>query len=168
LSISIFALAMVVFMVLPQSAFIWESLPLLKYLEYPHRFLRLGILVIAIMCGAVARIFPSDRRAFSPAFLVTATSIAMMIISTLSLLYPPYYRDLPPAPSFVDMMEFEQQTRTIGTTSFGEFLPLWAEWIPTGSPLEPMYRSSATIERLDPGSLPDGPRSLMRNMHPLP
>lgn len=160
LSISIFALAMVVFMVLPESAFVWESLPLLKYLEYPHRFLRLGSLIVAILCGAVARIFTDDRRRFSPAFMVTAMSIAMIIVSTFSLLYPPYYRDLPPNPSFVDMMEFERRTGTIGTTSFGEFLPLWAEWIPTNSPLEPLYRSSATIERLDRTTLPYGTQIL--------
>jgi hypothetical protein len=156
LGISIFSLAMVIFMVLPQSAFIWENLPLLKYLTYPHRFLRLGSLAVAILCGAAACIFPDNMRRFSPSFLVTAASIAMIIVSTFSLLYPPYYGDLPLNPSFVDMMEFERQTETIGTTSFGEYLPVWAEWIPPNSPLEPMYRSSGTIERLDGATLPDG------------
>jgi len=158
LGISIFALVVVVFMVLPQSAFVWENLPLLKYLTYPHRFLRLASLVVAIQCGAVACIFTDDRRRLSAAFLVTTVSIAMIIVSTFSLLYPPYYPDLPPNPSFVDMMEFERRTGTIGTTSHGEYLPVWAEWTPASSPLELMYRSSTTIERLDQSNLPEGTR----------
>ncbi|TKJ31621.1 MAG: hypothetical protein CEE40_00965 [Chloroflexi bacterium B3_Chlor] len=158
LSISMVSLAVVVFMLLPQSAFVWENLPLLKYLVFPHRFLRLGSLVVAILCGTVARLFPDNNRTFSPSFAVTIISIAMIIVSTFSLLYPPLYRDLPLNPSFVHMMEFERRTGTIGTTSFGEYLPIWAEWIPSNSPLEPMYRSSATIERLDLASLPLGVR----------
>ena len=158
LGMSMVSLAVVVFMLLPQSAFVWENLPLLKYLMFPHRFLRLGSLVVAILCGTVARVFPETNRTFSPSFTVTIISIAMIIVSTFSLLYPPFYRDLPLNPSFVDMMEFERRTGTIGTTSFGEYLPIWAEWIPSSSPLEPMYGSSATIERLDQASLPLGVR----------
>lgn len=154
LAISMFALAVVLFMVLPLSAFVWQNLPLLKYLTYPHRFLRLASLVVATLCGAVACVFTDDRRTLSPSFLVTTVSIAIIIASTFSLLYPPYYRGLPPNPTFAHMMEFERRTRTVGTTSHGEYLPVWAEWLPNSSPLEPMYRSSAIIELLDVTTLP--------------
>ena len=63
---------------------------------------------------------------------------------------------LPVNPTFADMMEFERTTHTIGTTSFGEYLPVWVEWVPRTSPLEPMYLSSSRIERFDPTSLPEG------------
>lgn len=144
------------FMLLRESAFVWEHVPLLKYLAYPHRFLRLASLGVAVLCGAAVRLFPAQRRVLSSSFLVTAVSIGMIVISTLSLLYPPYYRDLPLNPSFIDMMEFERRTHTLGTTSFGEYLPVWAEWTGTGSSLEAMYRTGATIERFERNALPDG------------
>ncbi len=154
--LSLLTLAAVVFMVLPQSAFVWENLPFLKYLAYPHRFLRLGSLVVAILCGAAVNLFPRNRRTLSPSFLMATVSIVIIIVCSFSLLYPPYYRDLPRDPSFAHMMEFERRTGTIGTTSFGEYLPTWVEWISTSSPLETMYRASAPVERLDHTSLPDG------------
>lgn len=160
IAISALGLAVVVFMLLPQSAVVWENLPLLKYLAYPHRFLRLGSLMVALLCGAAASGFTDNRRTFSPSFLVAVSSVAMIVISTFSLLYPPYYRDLPGNPSFTHMMEFERRTGTIGTTSFGEYLPLWVQWIPSSSPLETAYRSSATIERLDHASLAPGTQIL--------
>ena len=166
LGVSMLGLAIVVFMVLPHSAAVWESLPLIRYLEYPHRFLRLGSLLVAILCGASVRVFPDNARRWSASFVVTLTSVAMIIASTYSLLYPPYYRDIPSNPSFVDMMDFERRTGTVGTTSFGEFLPLWVEWMPTGSPLEPMYRSSASIERLDMAALPDRTRIIEASYAP--
>ncbi len=156
LVIAVLIVAGAVFMTLPQSTFLWENLPLLEYLTYPHRFLRLVSFGIAILCGAVTRLFADDRRRLSPRFLVTTVSIVMVVFSTLSLLYPPYYRQLPPNPSFVEMMEFERRTGAIGTTSHGEYLPVWVEWVASTSPLEPMYHSPTTVERLDYSSLPNG------------
>ena len=156
--ISLCGLAGVLFMVLPQSVHVWESLPLLQYLIFPHRFLRLGCLLMAILCGAAVRLFPDRKGSFSPSFTVTLVSTGMIIVSAFSLLYPPYYARLPLNPTFADMMEFERTTHTIGTTSFGEYLPVWVDWIPRTSPLEPMYLSSSTIERLDRTSLPGGAR----------
>jgi methionine-rich copper-binding protein CopC len=80
----------------------------------------------------------------------------VVVLSAFPLLYPPYYDHQSLNPSFADMMEFERETGTLGTTSFGEYLPVWVAWIPSTSPLESLYQSSAEIERLDHSSLPDG------------
>jgi hypothetical protein len=156
LIIALCGLAGVVFMVLPQSVGLWNTLPLLKYLVFPHRFLRLACLVMAILAGSAVRLFVDKENALSPSFAMTAASVGLIIVSALSLLYPPYYAGLSLNPTLSDMMEFERTTGTMGTTSFGEYLPVWVEWTPRTSPLEPMYASSSTIERLEYASLPEG------------
>jgi hypothetical protein len=150
------ALAGVLFMVSPQSAVVWETVPLLQYLVFPHRFLRLGILVMAVLSGTVTRLFTDDKAFFTPSFLVALATISLIVLTATPLLYPPYYSSLPLNPSFADMMEFERKTGTMGTTSFGEYLPVWVEWVPESSPLEAMYRRSAAIERFDQSNLPEG------------
>jgi len=156
LIVSLCGLAGVVFMVLPQSVAVWDSLPLLKYLVFPHRLLRLACLLTAILSGAATRLFADQEIRFPSSFVVALVSVAMIIVFSFALLYPPYYAQLALDPSFADMMEFERATGTMGTTSFGEYLPMWVEWIPNTSPLEPMYRSGSGVSRLDESSLPHG------------
>jgi hypothetical protein len=158
LIVALCGLAAVVCIVSPQSAIVWESVPLMKYLVFPHRFLRLGSLLAAVLCGATARLFTSRNKTFSSSFVMTLVCAGLIIVSAFPLLYPPYYRDQPLNPTFADMMEFERRTGTLGTTSFGEYLPVWVEWIPNTSPLEQLYESSAEIDRLDRTSLPEGTR----------
>jgi hypothetical protein len=158
LIIALCGAAAVVFLVSPPSALIWESIPLMKYLVFPHRFLRLGSLLMAVLCGGAVRLFGSRGKTLSPSFVVTLVGTGAVILSAFPLLYPPYYRDQQLNPSFVDMMEFERSTGTLGTTSFGEYLPVWVEWTPSTSPLEQLYQSSAQVERLDQNSLPEGTR----------
>jgi hypothetical protein len=133
-------------------------LPLMKYLMFPHRLLSLACLLIAILCGAATRVFADTRDTLSPSFTAVIASAGMIIVSAFPLLYPPYYAQLPQNPSFGDMMTFERSTGTLGTTSFGEYLPVWVEWISNTSPLEPMYMSGSTIQRVDEASLPTGAR----------
>ncbi len=156
LIVALIGLAVVIFLVSAQSTFVWESVPLMKHLVFPHRFLRLGSLLVAFLCGAAVRLFGERTKAFSPSFLATLGLSGVVVLSAFPLLYPPYYDHQSLDPSFADMMEFERRTGTLGTTSFGEYLPAWVAWIPSTSPLESLYQSSAQIERLDQSSLPDG------------
>jgi hypothetical protein len=156
LIVALIGLAVVIFLVSAQSTFVWESVPLMKHLVFPHRFLRLGSLLVAFLCGAAVRVFGERAKAFSPSFLATLGLSGVVVLSAFPLLYPPYYDHQSLNPSFADMMEFERSTGTLGTTSFGEYLPVWVTWIPSTSPLESLYQSSAQIERLDQSSLPDG------------
>jgi hypothetical protein len=156
LLICLCGLAGVLFMVLPQSVAVWDGLSLLKYLVFPHRFLRLACLLMAMLCGAACRLFADQEGRFSPSFAVALTSVGMIVVFSLPLLYPPYYSQLALDPSFADMMQFERATGTMGTTSFGEYLPVWVEWIPHTSPLELMYLSGSSIWRLDESNLPEG------------
>jgi hypothetical protein len=54
------------------------------------------------------------------------------------------------------MMAYEQASGVIGTTSFGEYLPIWVQQTPHESPLLPLYVSGQPLERLDRAYLPLG------------
>jgi hypothetical protein len=61
------------------------------------------------------------------------------------------------------MMTYEQTNGAVGTTSFGEYLPIWVKHPPRGSPLEPMYRRNEPIDRLARDYLP--PNATVETSH---
>jgi len=145
------SLTVTIFMMLPISVTVWERLPLLAFVQFPHRLLGPAALVLALLAGAAIAALP-PRAGFG----LTLTGIILIFIASVPLLYPRYHNRLPARPLLPDMMAYEHASGTIGTTSFGEYLPIWVEQVPRESPLEPMYRAGATIKRLDPAYLPQG------------
>lgn len=168
--------AILAFMTLPYSAPLWERIPLLAYAQWPHRLLVPLSLAISILAGGGIAILPERAKVpsspkktegFPLQFLGTLVALVTLLTISLPLLYPRYHQLPSPHPSLVDMMEYEHERGTIGTTSYGEYLPRGVEWLPTESPLEEMYRSSSEIARLEPASLPQGSELKRANYHPL-
>jgi hypothetical protein len=146
---ALIALAVAILMMLPVSEGIWELLPLLAFVQFPHRFLGPAALVLAMLAGAVTVLVPGRLQ-----FGLILGAILLIVVASMPLLYPHYYRQPPSEPGLLDMMDYEHASGAIGTTSFGEYLPIWVEQVPAESPLESMYRSGTTIERLDQAYLP--------------
>ncbi len=136
-------------MMLSLSLNLWEQIPLLAFIQFPHRLLGPLALILAILAGAAVAILPNRWS-----FIFTGLGISLIFITTVPLLYPRYYPQLSTSPSLLDMMAYEHRSGAIGTTSFGEYLPLWVKQTPTASPLEAMYQTKTTIQRLDQTSLP--------------
>ena len=153
---SFLALLGLIFMMQPLSTPLWEDLPFLAYLQFPHRFLGPASFFVALLVGAAIHPLPAGKGLSSPAFLASTFAIALILVSSLSLLYPHYLPPFPQSPSLVTMMESEHETGAIGTTASGEYLPVWVEWIPKASPLEGFYRSGSPIDRVDHATLPPG------------
>jgi hypothetical protein len=143
-------LAVAIFMMLPISTGIWDRLPLIAFVQQPHRLLSLTAFLLAILAGAGVAALP-DRLVFA----LTLAGVVLIFISSVPLLYPRYYAALPAAPTLTGMMAYEQATGAIGTTSFGEYLPIWVQQTPHESPLLSLYQTGATIERLDQAYLPE-------------
>lgn len=143
------SLTIAIFMMLPFSLLVWEQLPLLAFAQFPHRLLGPVALALALLAGAAAATLP-QRVAFG----LTLAGIGLIFLASIPLLYPRYRTELPANPSLTDMMAYEHASGAIGATSFGEYLPVWVQQIPRESPLEPMYRAGAPIERLDLAYLP--------------
>ncbi len=154
LTIVIFAvisLAGISFMMLPISAGVWDRLPLIAFVQQPHRLLSLTAFLLAILAGLAVAALP-DRLGFR----VTLVGIGLIFVTAVPLLYPRYYTPLPAPPTLSGMMTYEHASGAIGTTSFGEYLPVWVQHIPRESPLTPMYQTGTSIERLDSAYLPAG------------
>ena len=148
---AIIALPATVFMMLPISVGVWDRLPLIAFVQQPHRLLSVTAFLLAILAGSAVAALP-DRLSSG----LTLAGVTLIFITAVPLLYPRYYAVLPAAPTLTGMMAYEQTTGAIGTTSFGEYLPIWVQQTPHESPLEPMYQTSAIIERLDRAYLPPG------------
>ena len=143
------AVVISIFMMLPFSIDVWERIPLLAYVQFPHRLLGPLAFVLAILGGAAVAVLP--QRA---AFALTIVGSVLIFLTSIPLLYPRYNEPFASPPTLLDMMAYEHAGGTIGTTSFGEYLPIWVNQVPPESPLEPMYQSNTTIARLDQSYLP--------------
>ncbi|NLE45665.1 MAG: hypothetical protein GX620_13165 [Chloroflexi bacterium] len=139
---------------LPISTVIWESLPLMRFVQFPWRFLGLGSLFLAMLAGAGAARLSGCRSVGLPLIVVGVTVYA------LTWLFPPYY---PPQqePTPLTLIEFELETGGLGTTSAGDYLPVWVQTLPSAESLLSLYEAAgpdAAIPRLELASLPEGAR----------
>ncbi|MCL4300386.1 MAG: glycosyltransferase family 39 protein [Anaerolineae bacterium] len=150
---AVVGLVVAIFMMLPVSVGVWDRLPLIAFVQQPHRLLSVTAFLLAVLAGVAVAALP-NRLSFS----LTVGGVMLVLISTVPLLYPRYYASLPAPPTLTGMMAYERATGAIGTTSFGEYLPIWVQQIPHDSPLESLYQTGAAIERLDHAYLPAGAR----------
>jgi hypothetical protein len=150
------ALAASIFMLLPASVSVWDHLPLLAFVQRPSRLLSLPAFLMAVLSGALLGVRGRDHRLTVLPFTLTIGALLLIIGGSLSLLYPRYYELPSTNPTLLDMMAYEHTSGTVGTTSFGEYLPVWVRQVPVDSPLEPLYRSGAPLDRLDRAYLPVG------------
>ena len=171
-SITFWTLAFVVqvALILPSAVALWDRLPLLRFVQFPWRFLGQASLSLAFLSGAALAFTPMKTPGVSqktkgsiPILLLT---LLLCIIPALPDLYPTV-GDKPANPTITDLHEFERSTGFIGVDSLGTYLPIQVLRRPTGSPLEAMYRQGRPIERLDPDSLPAGTRIITARYGPV-
>jgi hypothetical protein len=158
LHILFFALVLVasVAMMLPQSVALWDRLPPLAYLQFPFRWLGPASFAVAVLAGASVSALSRSGSLTSPRFLASAALLTLLVLAALPMLYPGYQHSLPANPSLTEMMDMERWMGAVGTTATGEYLPIWVEWVPPESLLEPMYRAGLPLKRLDTSTWPEG------------
>ncbi len=139
-------------MMLPCSVGVWDSLPLLRFVQFPWRFLGPAGLFLAVLSGTGAARLPG------PDWVRLPLALALMAIFTLTWLFPHFYPPQP-EPTPLDLIAFEQETGALGTTSAGDYLPIWVQRLPPADSLVPAYKEASPdfiIPRLDPAHLPAG------------
>jgi hypothetical protein len=143
-------LAVCIFMVLPVSDWVWANAPFLAVAEFPWRLLGLANLSLAFLGGASVYVLSSRTRTT----LAVAGVLAVLLTSAVYL-YPfrPFVRY---GETVADMASYELASRTIGTTTLGEYLPRWVETSPAPSPLAEALSRGEPVEKLDRSSLPEG------------
>jgi len=139
-------------MMLPLSIAVWDNAPLLRFVQFPWRLLGPAGLFLAILAGAGAARLPG------PDWLRLPLVLAIVVIFAFTWLFPHFYPPQP-APTPLTLIAFERDTGALGTTSAGDYLPIWVERLPPAESLLPAYEGAAPdfiIPRLDSDSLPAG------------
>jgi hypothetical protein len=163
-----------VFMALPVSVGVWDNLPLIRFVQFPWRFIGRALLPAALLAGAAtyalshssvgiaqrpSRIHQTTRRAL---FVVTGL---VPLIFAAPQLYP---RVCAPQPnlSISDVFAYERSTGHIGVDPLGAYLPVTVKERPTSSPLEAQYADQQVIRRFDRSALPSGATVIAETYQP--
>lgn len=123
---------------------VWERMGLLAYLQLPMRLRGLVALALAPLCGLAVTVLPWRWSS-----IAVGVATAALVLTAFPLLYPRYAHNLPVNPTFADMMAYEARTGAFGTTSFGEYLPVWVQDIPDRAPTAVPASSGAVPNRFD-------------------
>ncbi len=130
----LFLLALLaIVMVTPLSGWIWAHLPLLRFLQFPWRFLGIADLFLAALLAGSLSLWSrlTWRWAVGLGFVP--------VLVGLFWLFPalqPWPRDL----SAADVIRFEAETGAVGTTWTGEYTPVTVPHLPPPETLLPLYR----------------------------
>lgn len=121
---------------------VWDNISLLSFIQLPMRLRGLVALCLAPLTGVVVLLPPPRWRTLTAGFAIVA-----VILTALPMLYPRYANNVPLNPILTDMFAYEQRTGALGTTSFGEYLPVWVQNPPDKSPFENAYARGEIPDR---------------------
>ncbi len=150
-----------VFMMLPVSRPVWDALPLVEFIQFPWRLIGAAALLFALLIAAAVEALTEitslsgdparvPRSPFPvPLFLLC---LALLILSTAFWFDPRLCPGLSD-PTVADIGRFEAETRTIGTTAKGEYLPRTVEALPA-EPYRQPFTPSEGVEILRAGREP--------------
>lgn len=154
----LYSLAIVALM-LPVASPVWERIPFLPFVQDPARLRGMFALAWAPFTGLALGFVPRRLRGATAAVAVLA-----LALPSFPLLFPRVDPQVAAQPSTTTMFEYEGRTGALGTTSFGEYLPVWVQDVPDHSPLEEQYTRVAVPDRF---VWPEGARVVESNAEPL-
>ncbi len=163
------SLAFLLFMVLPISTFVWETVPGLPYFQFPWRLLGATAATIAILAGAgvaalldVGRSWPGRVRVS-----VTAVSVAFPLLLGLPLTQPAPWPVFGPA-TLLRMSLIEHTGRWLGTTSTADYVPATVDVIPgrKGTVVRG-FDTNEPLDRVNRPTLPEGATAVSTELSPL-
>ncbi len=155
-------------MVLPLSRPLWEGLPLLRFVQFPWRFLGEASVALAMVGGLGASRLLTTRGGAKRAALLLPLLYLIVALYALPWLFPDCRRvddDLSPAA----LIRTEAETGGIGTTAAADYLPRWVERLPEADSLLAAYEAhpDGAIPRLHADSLPGGAQLLSAQWTPI-
>ena len=140
------------FMATAWSEPVWTVLPFVDFFEWPFRWHGYTAVGLAWLCAFA--VYAAGRVHVRAEYVIGIIALALLIGSALVNLYP---HKLAPGRLYspAEVVRFESKTNAIGTTSLGEFNPIWVEEAFDASPLVDDYRAGNPIDRLK-SQLPAG------------
>ncbi|HEX2623085.1 MAG TPA: hypothetical protein VHL11_23155, partial [Phototrophicaceae bacterium] len=146
--LSVILIVGLVFMNTRASAVIWETVPLIRYSQFPWRLLGLASLLLALLAGIGVMLLLERIQSQAGKIAAITVALSAVIIYGYFYLYPLYLPDVNPT-SIVDAQNFERESGLVATSSFGEYLPIWNFEAPDATRLVERYARSAIISRLE-------------------
>ncbi len=146
------ATLVLVFMMLPQAAILWERVPLVAFAQFPWRLLALAALTMAPLAGSVlSNIQRPDDDGSRTLDLTTLLLATLVLLSSYPYATAEIIEPVEGPVSFAGLMKFQRDAGELtGSTA-------WVKTIPTWGPLAEVYMSNqAPTTQVDYALLPNG------------
>ncbi len=154
-SVLFFALAALalIFLMTPSSVSVWETFPIIAFLQFPTRLLGPAAVVLGILAGASASWADTWRSPWSHA-VFGAAAVAACLAGAMPLLNLPPWGDFGPV-NPQRIFKTERDGRGVGTTSGNEFLPVGVTVVP--GPRASLWDSYAAevVDKINRATLPE-------------
>jgi hypothetical protein len=160
-----------IFLMSPISTFLWQSIPVLPYLQFPWRLLGPAAAFLAVLAGIAVQAtlssprFPLTERYRSPlvAFLVIVP-ILFALPLTQPVPWPEDFGDTSPA----RVLAIERSGRWLGTTSTADFVPITVELLPRSQrAMVDALLTGQPVDRVNRATLPAGTEVVGEAVRPL-
>jgi hypothetical protein len=138
----------IIFLMLPASALLWEVLRLVTFAQFPWRLLTLAIVALSFLAGSILGGADSPSQGVSP--LVAVTLAALVILGSYPYLIPQIVEPAEGPVSLQGLMQFQRSAGEMtGSTT-------WVHEIPTWSPLAQhmVSEDEPLTTKVDYGTLP--------------
>lgn len=142
-------IALLVFMLTPASAPLWQAIPFIGYSQYPTRLLGPASLLLALLAGYGVHRVASQALRLDGKLLAVGVPVGLIILYTLPLGVRTYQPEYQPQ-AVVDALDFEVESGFVGSSSFGEYVPIWTAEIPDPAALRDVYMQYTFVPRLRP------------------
>ncbi len=147
---------------------LWETLPLIKFVQFPWRFVGRAALPVAVLAGAP---FAAQRPSAGifrllPVAALTAAAIVLLVVEAIPLLYPAFCVE-EPYPTIQDVHEYERNSGLVGVDPVGSYFPVTVHERPQTSPLLEDYAAGRAPQRFDDTALPADAAVLQETYAPL-
>lgn len=141
-------LAGLVFLNTPESAWLWQNIPLIGYTQFAWRTLGIASLVLALMAGlALAGWLELLIRRNRKIAVFSGFSVIIALLG-MSWLYSLYLPDISPQ-RVLDAQDYERQTGQLALSSFSEYLPVWTQTPPDPQKLADQFVGDDVVSRLN-------------------
>lgn len=160
-----------IFLMSPISTFLWQSIPVLPYLQFPWRLLGPAAAFLAVLAGIAVKAVlsgPLLAQVREYRLVLVAFLIIVPILFALPLTQPVPWPENFGGTGPVQVLDVELSGRWLGTTSTADFVPITVELLPKPEPsvLEAIV-AGRTVDRVNRATLPVGTEVVNEELRPL-
>lgn len=142
-------LAMLVFLALPASEPLWETIPLMQFIQFPWRLAGFVGILLSVSAGVAVSVLVKAVRQTPVKVSFAYIAIAALMIPGLSWTYGQELLEIP-GDNLQYSLRYEIDQGRIGGTAMGEYLPSQVRDLPDVERLLPRFSEKAIIARLHP------------------